>query len=177
MLTALLIAAGVVAALLLFAATRPNTIEVRRSALIGAPAERIYALLDDFHRWPVWSPWEKLDPGMNRTHSGAASGKGAVYEWSGNKKVGRGRMEILETAPAGRLVIKLDFFEPFESHNTTVFSLEAAGGGTRVDWTMTGPNSFMGKLMGIFVNMDKMIGKDFDSGLANLKGAAEGLAA
>jgi len=162
-----------VAAVLAFAATRPDTYTVQREATIAAPAGRIFPYLDDFHRWATWSPWEKLDPEMKRTFSGAESGPGAVYAWVGNKKVGEGRMEILESEPPSRLRIQLDFLKPFEAHNTTEFTLEPAGGGTRVNWAMHGNKNFMFKLMGIFMNMDTMVGRDFERGLASLKAIAE----
>jgi Polyketide cyclase / dehydrase and lipid transport len=173
LLTIALAVVVAVAALLAFAATRPSTFTVQRSATIAAPAERIYPLLDDFHRWGAWSPWEKLDPELKRTFSGAGSGPGAVYAWQGNKKVGEGRMEILASDAPSRLRIQLDFLKPFEAHNTTVFALAPDVGGTRVSWTMNGSKNFIFKLMGIFMNMDNMIGVDFERGLANLKTVAE----
>jgi hypothetical protein len=173
LLTIAIAVAVAVAALLAFAATRPNTLTVQRSATIASPAERIYPHLDDFHRWGAWSPWEKLDPELKRTFSGAESGPGAVYAWQGNKKVGEGRMEILESDAPSRLRIQLDFLKPFEAHNTTILALAPDGGGTRVSWTMNGSKNFPFKLMGIFMNMDNMIGADFERGLANLKTVAE----
>jgi uncharacterized protein YndB with AHSA1/START domain len=169
MFVPILIAAGAaVAGVLGFAATRPAQFRIQRSARIEASPEKIFAVLDDFHQWPSWSPWEELDPAMNRTHSGSPSGRGAIYEWKGNKKVGRGRMEILESDPSKKVVIKLDFFEPWKAHNTTEFTLTPAAGGTDVLWSMTGENAFMMKLMGLFMNMDKLVGKDFEKGLAKL---------
>jgi hypothetical protein len=114
-----------------------------------------------------------LDPAMTKNHSGAASGQGAVYEWEGNSDVGKGRMEITESAPPSRIKIKLDFLAPFEAHNTAEFALQPAGGGTNVVWAMHGENNFMGKVMQVFMDMDSMIGKDFETGLANMKAAAE----
>ena len=163
----------VVAALLGYAATRPDTFSVQRAASIKAPPEKIFPLIDDFHRWPVWSPWEKMDPDMKRTYSGAAAGKGAAYAWQGNNKVGEGRMEILDDPAPSKVVIKLDFIKPFEGHNTATFLLVPKGDVTDVTWTMDGPSPFVAKLMGVFMNMDKMIGNDFETGLANLKAAAE----
>jgi len=160
------------AGLLGFAATRPDTFRVQRSASIKAPPQSILALIDDFHNWTSWSPWEKLDPALKRTYSGTASGKGAVYEWEGNKKAGQGRMEITDATPAGT-TIKLDFLKPFEAHNTVDFALQPRGDATDVTWTMNGKNNFMGKLMCVFINMDRLVGKDFETGLANLKAATE----
>ena len=174
MLTYVLIAlAAVIAALLAYAATRPDVFRVERSASINAPPEKIFALINDYRNWPSWSPYEKLDPAMQRRLSGAASGQGAVYEWEGNKKIGKGRMEILESSPSSRITIKLDFFAPFEAHNTAVFTLRPNGGATDVTWAMHGPAPFMAKLMGVVMNMDKMVGGQFAEGLANMKAVAE----
>jgi uncharacterized protein YndB with AHSA1/START domain len=155
------------------ALTKPDTFTVQRTTRVDAPPEKIYAALNDFHRWPDWSPWEKLDPAMKRTQSGSASGKGAVYEWDGNSKVGAGRMEILDSTPARRVAIKLDFLRPFEGHTTTEFTLQPRGDSSEVVWAMTGPAPFVSKLMQVFVDMDTMIGKDFEAGLANLKAMSE----
>jgi uncharacterized protein YndB with AHSA1/START domain len=168
-----LVVVVLIAGVLGFAATRPDAFRVERAVTIKAPPGKIYPYLDDFNRWAAWSPWEKLDPAMKRTFSGAPSGKGAAYAWAGNSKVGAGRMEIIESTPASKLLIKLDFLEPFEGHNTADFTLEPAGDDTKVTWAMVGPAPYISKLMGVFVNMDKMIGKDFEAGLANLKAAAE----
>jgi hypothetical protein len=166
----------VVACILLYAATRPNAFRFQRSLAIKASAEKIYAQIADFHAWRSWSPYEKKDPDMKRTFTGAPNGKGAVYEWDGNKNVGAGRMEVLE-APAPSLVkIKLDFLKPFEGHNTAEFTMvpgSPAGDATNVTWAMYGSSPFMMKVMGMFMNMDKMIGNDFAVGLANLKAVAE----
>ncbi|HEX5004394.1 MAG TPA: SRPBCC family protein [Gemmatimonadales bacterium] len=162
-----------VAAILVLALAKPDRFEVQRAIRIGAASDSIFPYLDDFHNWGQWSPWEKLDPAMSRTFSGPASGVGAEYAWTGNKDVGRGRMEIMESVPSSRLLIALDFLEPFESHNTAEFVLAPAGDSTDVTWTMRGPNLFIGKVMSVFVSMDKLVGSDFESGLANLKAAAE----
>lgn len=162
-----------IAAVLIFATTRSDTFSVQRSATIKAPPEKVFALINDFHSWPAWSPWEKLDPAMQRTHSGAPAGKGAVYAWVGNSKVGEGRMEILESAPSSKVSIKLDFIKPFEGHNIADFTVTPQGDTTQVNWVMHGPAPYITKLMGIFVSMDSMIGKDFEAGLANMKAAAE----
>jgi hypothetical protein len=158
--------------ILIFAATRPATYHVERSTTIAAMPEKISPLVNDFHNWDQWSPWAKLDPNIRVSYSGPPAGQGAIYEWEGNKKVGKGRMEILAAEPT-LTSIKLDFLAPFESHNRTNFVLEPQGSITRVTWTMDGPNTFMSKLMSVFVSMDKMIGKDFESGLGQLKSAAE----
>ena len=171
--TALIVAAVLVLGVLAFATTKPDTFTVQRSATIKAPPEKIHAVLNDFKRWPEWSPWEKLDPSMKRTLGGAASGQGATYAWEGNSKVGAGRMEILQTVPAAKVSMKLDFVRPFEGHNTADFTLAPKAGGTEVTWAMAGPTPFISKLMQVFVNMDTMIGTDFEEGLANLKTLAE----
>lgn len=162
-----------IAGVLVFAATRPDNFSVQRTTSIKAPPEKIFPLINDFHRWTAWSPWEKMDPEMKRTYSGAASGKGAVYAWQGNSKVGEGRMEISDTSPPSKVTIKLDFVKPFEAHNTAEFLLEPKGDSTSVTWKMYGPSPYFAKVMGIFVSMDEMIGKDFETGLANLKTVAE----
>lgn len=164
---------AVVVLILAMALAQPGAFRVTRSVAIQAPAEKIYPLISDFHHWPQWSPWEKLDPAMRRTLAGAPSGQGAIYSWEGNDAVGAGRMEIVAAAPSSRVEIKLDFLKPFAAHNRTVFELAPEGGATRVTWTMSGPSPFITKLMGVFLSMDAMIGPDFDQGLAQLKAAAE----
>lgn len=162
-----------IAAVLVLAATKPNTLRVQRAISIKAPAERIFPLINDFHQWITWSPYENKDPAMKRTFSGADTGKGAVYAWDGNKNVGSGRMEILDTSVSSKIVIKLDFFKPFEGHNTAEFTMLPQGDVTNLMWTMTGPAVLMTKVMQVFINMDHMIGRDFEVGLANLKKLVE----
>jgi uncharacterized protein YndB with AHSA1/START domain len=164
---------ALIAALLIFAATQPDTFRVERTARIQAPAEKIFPLIGDFHRWGTWSPYEKLDPEMKREFGGTPSGKGATYAWDSKGKAGAGRMEIMESSPSSRIAIKLDFIKPFEGHNTAEFTLKPEGDATQVTWAMYGPNPYVAKLMGIFFNMDQMIGKDFEAGLASLKTATE----
>jgi uncharacterized protein YndB with AHSA1/START domain len=163
----------VIAAVLVLAAMRPDIFRVERSTRIKAPPDKIFALINDFRSWAAWSPYERLDPAMKRTQSGEPSGKGAVYAWEGNNKVGQGRMEILESSAPSKVVIKLDFLKPFEAHNTAEFTLQQQADETAVTWAMYGPAPFVAKVMGLFVNMDKMVGKDFETGLANLKALAE----
>jgi len=173
----MLIVAYVVAALivivLVLAATKPDVFRVEREVDIKATPEKILTHIDDFHNWAAWSPWEKLDPAMTRTFTGPASGKGAKYAWEGNKKVGKGAMEITELIAPAKIVIKLDFYLPFEAHNTAEFTLSANGENTTVRWLMFGPAPFVAKIMHVFMNMDKMVGKDFAQGLSNLKAIAE----
>jgi uncharacterized protein YndB with AHSA1/START domain len=164
---------AIIVIILGMAAMKPDTFTVKRVVSIKAPPEKIAPLLTDFHQWASWSPWEHLDPAMKRTFSGAPAGKGAIYEWEGNKDVGKGRMEILDASTPAKTVIKLDFLQPFESHNTTVFTLVPQGDMTEVSWDMSGPMPFISKIMSVFASMDAMIGKDFEKGLANMKAAAE----
>jgi uncharacterized protein YndB with AHSA1/START domain len=162
-----------IAAVLIFAGIKPNSFSVRRATSIKAPAEKIFPLISDFHQWGTWSPYETKDPAMKRTFSGATSGKGAVYAWDGNNNVGSGRMEILDAAAPSKIVIRLDFFKPFEGHNTAEFTMLPQGDATTLTWLMHGPAPFMSKMMQVFMNLDRMIGKDFEVGLANLKKLTE----
>jgi Polyketide cyclase / dehydrase and lipid transport len=159
---------------LILAATKPDTFSVQRAISIQAPAAKIFPLINDFHRWTSWSPYENKDPGMKRSYSGAVEGMGAIYGWEGNKNVGSGRMEILDSSAASKIVIKLDFFTPFEGHNTAEFTMLPQGdASTNVTWKMYGPAPFMSKLMQVFINLDHMVGKDFEVGLVNLKNISE----
>jgi hypothetical protein len=164
-----IILAIAIAAILVLAATKPATLRVQRAISIKAPAENIFPLISDFHRWRSWSPYEEKDPALKRIYGGAASGKGATYAWDGDKNVGSGRMEILESSVPSKIVIKLDFFKPFEGHNTAEFTMLPQGDGTHVTWLMHGPANFMSRLIQVFINLDNMIGRDFEVGLANLK--------
>jgi hypothetical protein len=168
-----IILAIAIAIVLVLALTKPNTFAVQRAISIRAPAETIFPLINDFHQWGTWSPYENKDPGMKRTYSGAESGKGAVYAWDGNSNVGSGRMEILDTSVPSKIVIKLDFFKPFEGHNTAEFTMLPQGDATNLTWVMHGPARFMSKVMQVFMNLDNMIGRDFEAGLANLKRITE----
>ena len=160
------------AALLAYAATRPDAFRIERSVSIKAAPEKVLALINDFHQWSRWSPWEKLDADLKRSYSGNAAGVGATYEWQGNK-AGVGRMEIVESAAPALVKIKLDFLKPMEAHNTAEFALKVQGDQTQVSWAMYGPSPFISKLMGIFFNIDKMVGKDFEAGLQTMKALAE----
>ncbi|MEO8034498.1 MAG: SRPBCC family protein [Acidobacteriota bacterium] len=173
LLIILLVIVLVIAVILVIAATKPAVFRVERRASIMAPPEKIFPLINDFHNWPAWSPWEKLDPDMKRTFSGSASGPGAAYAWEGNSKAGAGRMEITEAIPSSKILIKLDFLKPFEAHNTIEYTLERQGSATNVNWAMYGPSPFVSKVMQVFMSMDRMIGKDFEAGLSNMKAAAE----
>jgi uncharacterized protein YndB with AHSA1/START domain len=165
--------AVMVVALLAYASTRPDSFRVERSTTIKAPMDKVFGLVNDFHQWQSWSPWEKLDPAMVRTFTGPNSGKGTVYAWSSDGKAGAGRMEILDAPAPTKVLIKLDFIKPFEAHNTAEFTLTPVGDSTQINWAMYGPSPFIAKVMGVFFSMDSLVGKDFAEGLANLKAVAE----
>lgn len=160
-----------------FVATRPSTFEVKRSLLINAPAVVVFDQVDDFKSWNAWSPWEQLDPSMKKTFNEVPSGVGASYHWVGNKDVGEGSMKITEAEAGKHLGIDLDFIAPFAAKNRTNFNFDETGEGTTVTWAMSGSNSFGGKLMSVFMDMDKMVGADFEKGLQNLKTVSEAQAA
>ena len=162
----------VVAGILIYAATKPDSFRVQRVVLINAPPDKVFPLINDLKAWAVWSPYEKKDPAMKRTYGAVTAGKGATYAWEGNKDVGQGGMEIVESGPR-RILIKLDFLKPFEAHNMAEFLLDPKGDGTSVTWAIYGPSPYMSKVIGTFMDFDKMIGRDFEQGLADLKAAAE----
>ena len=170
--TIAIIVALIIAAVLIYAATKPDNFRIERSTTIKAPPEKISAYLSDFKQWAAWSPWEEKDPTMKRTFSGAASGKGAIYGWEGNKNVGTGRMEVLDVQPQ-KVTIKLDFLAPFEAHNTAEYTMQPEGDSTKLTWAMFGPANYMSKVMTTVMSMEKMVGPDFEAGLAKLKVAAE----
>ena len=170
-IVAIIILAIIIA--LIYAATRPNTFRIERSINIKASPEKIFPLIINFHHMKSWSAWEEVDPNMKRSYSGAESGKGATYAWDGNKDIGQGSMEILESIPSSKVLIKIDFYKPFEAHNTVEFTLVLNGETTAVSHAMYGPSPFISKLMSLVFNMDKMVGAKFDEGLAKLKAIAE----
>ena len=151
-----------------------DTYTVTRSETIDAPPARIYDQIANFHHWRSWSPWEGIDPGLERTYSGAESGTGAVYAWSGNRKAGRGRMEITDATEPSSVRIDLVFEKPFKARNDTVFTIQPRQSGSSVTWSMTGKKTLMTKAMGLFKSMDKFLGPDFEKGLARLKATTEG---
>lgn len=161
-----------IAVILILAAMKPAAFRVERSAVLSAPADKIFPLINDFRRWVAWSPYETIDSDLKRTHSGAQSGKGAVYAWQGRTS-GSGRMEITDATAPSRILIKLDFFRPFNASNTAEYTMEPVGDGTRVTWAMYGKTIFIGKLMSVFMNTDRMLGSQFEAGLAKLKAVAE----
>jgi uncharacterized protein YndB with AHSA1/START domain len=150
-----------------------KTFKVERSIAIAAPPDRVFEAIADFHRWTDWSPWEGLDPNLQRTYSGAEEGVGAIYEWEGTRKVGKGRMEITETSAPTHVSIQINFIKPFKSQNQATFTLTPDGGATNVTWSMVGPKTFATRVMGIFTSMDKLVGGDFEKGLAQLKARTE----
>lgn len=156
-----------------FAALQPDDFSIVRQTSIKAPPEKIYALLVDFRKWRAWSPWERIDPEMERSFSGAAEGVGAVYAWKGSDDVGAGRMEIREAVPWSRVAIRLVFERPMAADNNVVFMLSERGDATDIEWAMTGRQPLVGKIFGLFVNIDRMVGADFEKGLAALKAEAE----
>lgn len=168
---------GIVVLLVLFlafVASRPSEFRMARSTEIDAPADRIYPHVADFHHWEAWSPFEKYDPNMTKTYSGPPSGRGAVYEWSGNKRAGQGRMEIVDADAPRKAAIDLHFMKPFDARNLAEFKFEPISNGTRVTWAMSGKNNFTAKIFHAFFNMEKWLGKEFDEGLAGLKRVTEG---
>jgi hypothetical protein len=159
--------------LLAFVATRPDTFRVQRTTVIDATPERIFPFLEDFRKYGLWSPYEQVDPSMSRTYSGSKSGKGAVYEWEGKGKAGKGRMEIAHTSPPLMAVIRLDFTRPFQTQNIVEFTLRPEGSSTSVSWAMRGANPYIAKLIQLVINTDRLLGRDFETGLANLKALTE----
>ncbi len=175
--TILLAVAGLLAVaivvVLALASTKPDVFRIQRSTGIKAPPEKIFALINDFRSFGAWSPYERLDPAMKRSYTGAAAGKGAVYAWESGGKAGIGRMEITESSPPSRIALNLDFTKPFEAHNIVEFTLEPKGDTTILTWAMHGPTPLLGKVMHVFIDFDRMVGTDFETGLANLKALAE----
>ena len=170
--TIALLSVAAVSGLLLFAATRPDTFQVQRSIRIKATPERLFPMINDLHQFNTWNPYNKKDPAMQGTYRGPASGPGAGYDFQGNKEVGKGSIRIVDSAPR-KVTMKLDMLEPFEGHNTIEFSLAPQGDATDVTWAMHGPSPFVAKVVGVFMNMDRMIGRDFEAGLVDLKARAE----
>ncbi|MGY0194024.1 SRPBCC family protein [Leptothrix sp. BB-4] len=164
----LLLLVAAVAVLLWRASRRPDRFRIERSAVIAAPASTLHAMVDDFRRWAEWSPWEDRDPALQRQYGGAPRGVGAHYAWSGNRQVGRGEMTITASDVPRRIALKLDFHAPFEAHNVGEFTFEPVEGGTRVVWVMEGPANFANKVMGVLVDFDRMVGRDFERGLQRL---------
>lgn len=171
--TIALLIVALIAGVLIYASTKPDTFTVQRSIGVKAPPEKVFVLVNDFKQWPSWSPYERKDPAMKRQYGVVTSGVGATYAWEGNKDVGQGEMKISAATPPTLVTLQLHFIQPFEGHNEVLFKMEPEGDHTKVSWIMSGPAPFASKLMSTFFDMDQMIGKDFDAGLANLKALAE----
>ena len=162
-----------IGAVLTLASLKPDTFQIERSMKMKAMPETIFPLINDLHRWQAWSPWANKDPAMKNPYSGANSGVGAIYEWSGNRDVGQGRMEITDMSPLSRIELKLDLIEPFATQNIVELRLEFDGDFTETTWLMHGPMPFVSKIFSVFSSMDSLVGKDFEADLANLKALAE----
>jgi uncharacterized protein YndB with AHSA1/START domain len=163
----------IIVVFLVVVALQPADFQVTRAATIAAPPETVFAQVNDFHKWKAWSPWEKKDPDMERTYSGEPAGEGAVYAWSGNSEVGEGNMTITESSPNDLIRLKLEFIKPMAATSDTEFNFKPEADGTHVTWTMSGKNGFVGKALCLFMSMDKMVGGDFEKGLASMKQVAE----
>ncbi len=174
MLIPVLVALGFIVLLFfIVVATRPSEFRVARATTIAVPPQTVFTQVNDFHNWTAWSPWEKLDPAMQRTFAGASAGVGAIYSWIGNKQVGEGRMTVTESRASDLIRIKLEFLKPFATTSVAEFTFEPSGQETVVTWSMTGRNNFISRAFCLFMNMDKMVGKDFEKGLTNLKALVE----
>ncbi|MGE3805970.1 MAG: SRPBCC family protein [Gemmataceae bacterium] len=173
MMWAVVILAGIVGGLFVVVALQPGDFKIARGATIKAAPADVFPHINNFHNWDAWSPWAKLDPDMKTTFEGPEAGTGAKYSWNGNNKVGAGKMAILESREPRLIVIQLDFLRPMQATNTTEFLFEPESGGTHVHWEMTGTNNFMGKAFSMVMNMDKLVGNDFEKGLAQLKAVVE----
>jgi len=174
MITSILV--GLVAVAVLFlvvVALRPADFRVTRSATIAAPPATVFEQVNDFHEWDAWSPWAKLDPACRNTFAGAPAGEGAIFAWAGNKQVGEGRMTLTESRPFDLIRIKLEFLKPFRATNMAEFAFQSEGNQTVVTWSMFGKNNFLTKAIGLFMNCGKIIGGQFERGLAQLKAVAE----
>jgi len=162
-----------IAIVLIYAATKPDTFRIERSINIKAPPEKIFPLIADLHKFNIWNPWAKKDPGAKMNYIGPESGVGSGHEWDGNKNVGKGSMTVAKLTASSEVVFNLDFISPFEAHNQATFTLTPKDDNTEVNWAMTGPSPYISKVMCLFMSMDKMVGPDFEAGLADLKVLAE----
>jgi hypothetical protein len=171
--TILISLAVIVIVLAVIVALQPSEFRVARSTTISASPATVFAQVNDFHKWEAWNPWGKIDPAMKQAYAGAPAGNGAIYTWAGNNEVGEGRMTITESRPNDLILVKLEFFKPFSGNSLAEFTFKPAGNQTVVTWSMTGQNNFMAKAVHLFMNMDKMIGGQFEKGLAEMKAVAE----
>jgi hypothetical protein len=165
--------AVIVIVFVVIVALQPSEFQVARSTTTSAPPAEVFAQVNDFHKWEAWNPWGKIDPAMKQTYEGAPAGIGAIYTWAGNNEVGEGRMTITESRPSDLIRIKLEFFKPFAGTNIAEFTFKPEGNQTAVTWSMEGKNNFMAKAIHLFMNMDKMIGGQFEKGLASMKSVVE----
>ena len=165
--------AAIVLVFVAIVAIQPSEFRIARTATISAPAPAVFAQVNDFHKWEEWSPWEKVDPALKRTYEGAPAGTGAIYSWAGNNQIGEGRMTITESRPSDLIRIKLEFLKPFAATHTAEFTFKPEGDQTAVTWSMTGKNKFIAKGIGLLMNMDKMIGGQFERGLVQMKSVVE----
>jgi hypothetical protein len=165
--------AVIVIVFVVIVAVQPSEFLIARSAPISASPGAVFAQVNDFHKWEAWNPWAKIDPAMKQTYDGAPAGTGAIYTWAGNREVGEGRMTIIESRPSDLIRVKLEFMKPFRATNIALFTMKPEGKQTVVTWSMTGKNNFMAKAIHLFMNMDKMIGGQFEKGLAEMKAVAE----
>jgi len=167
---------GLVVIVVVFAvivALQPSEFRIARSATVSAPAPAVFAQVNDFRKWEAWNPWGKIDPAMKQTYEGAPAGTGAIYTWAGNKEVGEGRMTLTESRPNELIRIRLQFFKPFTATNTAEFTFTPEGDRTVVTWSMTGEKNFIAKAVHLFMNMDRMVGGQFEKGLAQMKSVVE----
>lgn len=174
MLKKILIAlAAILVVLIVVVATRPSEFRIARTTTIAALAPAVFAQVNDFHKWEAWNPWAKIDPAMRQTYEGAPSGIGAIYTWAGNHEVGEGRMTLTESRPSDLIGVRLEFLKPFKAANVAEFTFRPEGGQTVVTWSMTGRNNFMAKALHLVMNMDRMVGGQFEKGLAQMKAVVE----
>jgi hypothetical protein len=169
----LIVVAVLIALLIVVVAMQPGDFRVSRQANVSAPASLVFAQVNDFHKWEAWNPWGKIDPAMKQAYGGAASGTGATYAWEGNNEVGAGRMTITESRPSDLIRIQLEFLKPLAATNTAEFTFAEQGGETAVTWSMQGKNSFLAKAIHLVVDMDRMVGGQFEKGLASMKAVSE----
>lgn len=169
----LIVLAVFVVAFVIVVALKPAAFRVARTAVIDAPAEDVFAHVNDFRKWGTWSPFDKFDPAMKKTYEGAPAGTGTVYSWAGNRNAGEGRATITESRPAELIRIQLDFVKPFAGTSIAEFDFKPEGRQTAVTWSLAGENNFVCRAVGVFVSTDKMCGKMFDAGLADLKKIVE----
>lgn len=169
----LIVLVGLIAAFLIVVALQPSGYAIARTQIMAAPPAVVFAQVNDLHKWDAWSPWARMDPAAKNTFEGPPEGTGAVFRWAGNDQIGEGSMTIIESKPGELVRVRLDFLKPMAGTSESQLTFAKEGNGTVVTWTMTGKNDFVGKVVCLFMNMDKMLGGQFDQGLANLKGVVE----